>query len=430
MASTDSSITAASGQQIPQGKLLMKVAGGEALFGDGFVVDAFQPAQTKRVQGEPGMYANRPVTITFNLPTENPKQHILEQRIMATVGPMLDEEECTLEIERTGEGGLSFLKLRSTTGPRYKDLVRLQKYVQKGHAVTFDGITPIWCMELDGEEAYWEKLQTTLQERLGTGPLTGSSLHVEKDQSSKVIRLFTSGDNDTDEMVEEIIRNIVPFRKTIAVMEGSFSVEQKVNFTKTDPQSSLRNGLLIIYASHKKSASNGSQPITAAAALANINEGTRGGGEARKSSGGGDVRLTQCPRCKRFADKYVEHDFVVLFIDLVLVKPQVYRHLLFNRLGRDDDAFDPSITRLGTLLLLFDVYLTWSGIEALPHLHTSSSPIPHLPIIIQYLFFLLLCVSTTAAQHLTIRFLARLPLFRPSPPPSTQQPYGATAGAS
>ena len=36
----------------------------------------------------------------------------------------------------------------------------------------------------------------------------------------------------------------------------------------------------------------------------------------------GDVRLTQCPRCKRFADKYVEHDFVVLFIDLVLVKPQ------------------------------------------------------------------------------------------------------------
>lgn len=84
---------------------------------------------------------------------------------------------------------------------------------------------------------------------------------------------------------------------------------------------------------------------------------------------GGDVRLTQCPRCKRFADKYVEHDYVVLFIDLVLVKPQVsiplpdgvtrpafrctytrrlishpqvYRHLLFNRLGREDDELDVS----------------------------------------------------------------------------------------
>ena len=38
---------------------------------------------------------------------------------------------------------------------------------------------------------------------------------------------------------------------------------------------------------------------------------------------GKGVRLTQCPRCKRFADKYVENDFVVVFIDLVLVKPQV-----------------------------------------------------------------------------------------------------------
>lgn len=46
---------------------------------------------------------------------------------------------------------------------------------------------------------------------------------------------------------------------------------------------------------------------------------------------GGDVRLMQCPRCRRFADKYVEHDFVVLFIDLVLVKPQVcVSELLFE----------------------------------------------------------------------------------------------------
>ncbi|KAI4204836.1 MAG: hypothetical protein LQ350_000902 [Teloschistes chrysophthalmus] len=150
----------------------------------------------------------------------------------------------------------------------------------------------------------------------------------------------------------------------------------------------------------------------------------------------GDVRLTQCPRCKRFADKYVEHDYVVLFIDLMLVKPQVcpfllhgywkcerslsalmesawtehvqvYRHLLFNRLGRDDDELDPSITRLGVLLLLFNVYLTWSRIENLPHM-TASSPIPHLPILLQYAFYLLLCAITTLAQHLSIRWLAQV----------------------
>ncbi|KAJ8604936.1 hypothetical protein MRB53_041612 [Persea americana] len=55
---------------------------------------------------------------------------------------------------------------------------------------------------------------------------------------------------------------------------------------------------------------------------------------------GKGVRLIQCPRCKRFADKYVEHDFVILFIDLVLIKPQVYRHLLFNRLGNEDDRLN------------------------------------------------------------------------------------------
>lgn len=49
-----------------------------------------------------------------------------------------------------------------------------------------------------------------------------------------------------------------------------------------------------------------------------------------RNSGSG-VRLTQCPRCKRFADKYVEHDFVVLFIDLVLIKPQVTYINLFHR---------------------------------------------------------------------------------------------------
>jgi len=48
---------------------------------------------------------------------------------------------------------------------------------------------------------------------------------------------------------------------------------------------------------------------------------------------GKGVRLTQCPRCKRFADKYVEHDFVVLFIDLVLIKPQVGNYHLNCYIG-------------------------------------------------------------------------------------------------
>ncbi|OMP87217.1 Protein arv1 [Diplodia seriata] len=138
---------------------------------------------------------------------------------------------------------------------------------------------------------------------------------------------------------------------------------------------------------------------------------------------GKGVRLTQCPRCKRFGDKYVEHDFVVLFIDLVLIKPQVYRHLLFNRLGREDDRFDPSIIRLGILLLLFDVYLTWARIEkATPQPFSTDNPLlsqgtiaeplsvlSTQPLVLQYIFFLGLCTAQTLAFHLPIRLLCAHP---------------------
>lgn len=54
---------------------------------------------------------------------------------------------------------------------------------------------------------------------------------------------------------------------------------------------------------------------------------TKYSGAGDKSSGH-NIRLTVCRNCGRFCDKYVEHDFVVLFIDLVLIKPQVIRILL------------------------------------------------------------------------------------------------------
>jgi hypothetical protein len=68
---------------------------------------------------------------------------------------------------------------------------------------------------------------------------------------------------------------------------------------------------------------------------------------AGDKSTGHNIRLTVCKNCGRFCDKYVEHDFVVLFIDLVLIKPQVYRHLLHNTLMKDDDEFAVGSSYLG-----------------------------------------------------------------------------------
>ncbi|KAI6382414.1 hypothetical protein MCOR25_000711 [Pyricularia grisea] len=138
-----------------------------------------------------------------------------------------------------------------------------------------------------------------------------------------------------------------------------------------------------------------------------------GTGDGDKVSGH-NIRLTVCKNCGRFCDKYVEHDFVVLFVDLVLIKPQVYRHLLHNSLMRDGDRFDPTMIRLGILLLLFDVYLTWARIEK--QFNSSSSAeqssfgrIAQQPIVLQYMFFLLLCTLSNLAFHLSIRFLTSSP---------------------
>ncbi|AET39245.1 sterol homeostasis protein ARV1 Ecym_4168 [Eremothecium cymbalariae DBVPG len=96
------------------------------------------------------------------------------------------------------------------------------------------------------------------------------------------------------------------------------------------------------------------------------------------------IRLTDCPNCQQVVDKYVEFDMVLLFINLLLLKPGAYRHLVFNSLEmnlRDyPDHFDNyniydfrvfikdwalwfkkynRMNRIWLLLITFEVYLTW-----------------------------------------------------------------------
>jgi hypothetical protein len=85
----------------------------------------------------------------------------------------------------------------------------------------------------------------------------------------------------------------------------------------------------------------------------------------------GSVRLTRCDHCHKIAvccllvklclrrpqsldtddcqfihvangsqDKYVEYEMMLIIIDLILHKPQVYRHILFNRIPFRPRGFD------------------------------------------------------------------------------------------
>ncbi|KAF4651803.1 sterol homeostasis protein [Perkinsus olseni] len=45
----------------------------------------------------------------------------------------------------------------------------------------------------------------------------------------------------------------------------------------------------------------------------------------------GNIRLTHCPNCGAIADKYIELEIQLVFVDLILHRSQAYRHILFNR---------------------------------------------------------------------------------------------------
>ncbi|KAI0264455.1 Arv1-like family-domain-containing protein [Gloeopeniophorella convolvens] len=110
-----------------------------------------------------------------------------------------------------------------------------------------------------------------------------------------------------------------------------------------------------------------------------------------------NARLERCPSCGATADPYVEHDSLVIALDLILLKLGVYRHLLFNRgtpprkveqaaRGHDgpknqsteeksvqdasrEQARRMLVLRVGTGVVLVDAFVRWSRIRG------SGSPI-------------------------------------------------------
>uniref|UniRef100_A0A914YTP1 Protein ARV n=1 Tax=Panagrolaimus superbus TaxID=310955 RepID=A0A914YTP1_9BILA len=74
------------------------------------------------------------------------------------------------------------------------------------------------------------------------------------------------------------------------------------------------------------------------------------------------IRITECSKCKKVADKYIEYDAVLIFNDLFLQYSAAYRHLLLNT------NFD-SYARIGMLFILADAYNKW--ILRQTHLHSA-----------------------------------------------------------
>ncbi|KAJ3217753.1 sterol homeostasis protein [Dinochytrium kinnereticum] len=115
----------------------------------------------------------------------------------------------------------------------------------------------------------------------------------------------------------------------------------------------------------------------------------------------GNIRLTQCAACGNFADKYIENDVVIVFIDMILQKRPVYRHLLRNRLVYDKWGLNRDILKLAVLLVLFEVYMKWFQLEKAHDRNdffTTDTSIST-----QYFYILGICSLEFAAWHIGVR---------------------------
>ncbi|KAG0270598.1 sterol homeostasis protein [Actinomortierella ambigua] len=94
------------------------------------------------------------------------------------------------------------------------------------------------------------------------------------------------------------------------------------------------------------------------------------------------------------ADKYVEHDFVIIFVDMILHKKPVYRHLLFNRLPYRDFGID-----------VYDI--KWFRLEQQSAIIDVGGFAQH-SLVLQYLYILFLCVIEFLSFHFGVRLIVSL----------------------
>ncbi len=86
-----------------------------------------------------------------------------------------------------------------------------------------------------------------------------------------------------------------------------------------------------------------------------------------KESASQNLRLTSCPHCHQIADKYIEWEYQIVLLDLILNRPQAYRHLLFNRWAGRGRARE--LLRFLIVILAFDSFDRW-------YLNALRGPLP------------------------------------------------------
>ncbi|VDP90684.1 unnamed protein product [Echinostoma caproni] len=64
------------------------------------------------------------------------------------------------------------------------------------------------------------------------------------------------------------------------------------------------------------------------------------------------IRMERCPKCTNVVDKYAEYDVFIVAIDLIALRIEAYRHIIYN-------SREISWTRILLLSLLLNSFVSW-----------------------------------------------------------------------
>ncbi|KJP86022.1 hypothetical protein AK88_04353 [Plasmodium fragile] len=70
-----------------------------------------------------------------------------------------------------------------------------------------------------------------------------------------------------------------------------------------------------------------------------------------------NIKLNECNRCRNICDEYMEKNTFLIFINILFLKPQVYRHIIFNRLKYHDKFIHVFFLKMIILFLIINAYL-------------------------------------------------------------------------
>lgn len=138
------------------------------------------------------------------------------------------------------------------------------------------------------------------------------------------------------------------------------------------------------------------------------------------------IKLSVCPECNKIADKYIEYDSVILFLDILLLKRRAYKHLAYNltememEIGsstnfhvNDNTNFKffhtyRKLMKLIFMILSFEVYLTWANEEKLLIHSQLINLIFNQSVVYQYLFFIIKSSLENLILNLSLQLILRL----------------------